>query len=45
MEHQITCINCPVGCRMTVTVEDGSLLIIYPRETGFPTERVREAYT
>ena len=23
MEHQITCINCPVGCRMTVLVEDG----------------------
>ena len=26
----------------SVTVEDGSLLIIYPRETGFPTMRVRE---
>ena len=25
MEHQITCINCPVGCRMTVTVEDGKV--------------------
>ena len=23
MEHEITCINCPVGCRMTV-VTDGS---------------------
>lgn len=22
-QHMITCINCPVGCRMTVTVEDG----------------------
>ena len=26
MEHQITCINCPVGCRMTVTVEDGKVV-------------------
>ncbi|MBR6666977.1 MAG: DUF1667 domain-containing protein [Clostridia bacterium] len=25
MEQQITCINCPVGCRMTVTVEDGKV--------------------
>lgn len=25
MEHQITCINCPVGCRMQVTVEDGNV--------------------
>ena len=25
MEHQITCINCPVGCRMTVIVEDGKV--------------------
>ena len=25
MEHQITCINCPVGCRMTVQVEDGEV--------------------
>lgn len=25
MEQQITCINCPVGCRMTVTVEDGQV--------------------
>ena len=25
MEHQITCINCPVGCRMLVTVEDGKV--------------------
>ena len=25
MEHQITSINCPVGCRMTVTVEDGKV--------------------
>ena len=23
MEQTITCINCPVGCRMTVVVEDG----------------------
>ena len=26
MEQQITCINCPVGCRMTVTVEDGKVV-------------------
>ncbi len=25
MEHQITCINCPVGCRMQVVVEDGEV--------------------
>ena len=25
MQHQITCINCPVGCRMQVTVEDGKV--------------------
>ena len=25
MQHQITCINCPVGCRMQVTVEDASV--------------------
>ncbi len=25
MEQQITCINCPVGCRMVVTVEDGKV--------------------
>lgn len=23
MEKQITCINCPQGCRMTVTIENG----------------------
>ena len=23
MEQTITCINCPVGCRMTVTLENG----------------------
>ena len=28
MEHQITCINCPVGCRMTVTVEDGKVVSV-----------------
>lgn len=26
MEHQITCINCPVGCRMQVTVENGEVV-------------------
>lgn len=25
MEQQITCINCPVGCRMQVTVENGEV--------------------
>ena len=25
MEQMITCINCPVGCRMQVTVEDGKV--------------------
>ena len=25
MEQMITCINCPVGCRMTVTLEDGKV--------------------
>lgn len=25
MERQITCINCPVGCRLQVTVEDGQV--------------------
>ena len=28
MEHQITCINCPVGCRMQVTVEDGTVVSV-----------------
>ena len=28
MEQQITCINCPVGCRMTVTVEDGKVVSV-----------------
>lgn len=25
MEQTITCINCPVGCRMTVTIENGQV--------------------
>ena len=25
MEHLITCISCPVGCRMQVTVENGEV--------------------
>lgn len=25
MEQNITCINCPMGCRMSVTVENGSV--------------------
>ena len=28
MEHQITRINCPVGCRMTVVVEDGKVVSV-----------------
>lgn len=28
MEQQITCINCPQGCRMTVTVEDGKVVSV-----------------
>ena len=28
MEHQITCINCPVGCRMQVTVENGQVTAV-----------------
>ena len=28
MQQQITCINCPVGCRMTVTVEDGQVTAV-----------------
>lgn len=26
MEKQITCINCPVGCRLQVTLEDGQVV-------------------
>lgn len=25
MERQITCINCPVGCRLQVTIENGQV--------------------
>lgn len=25
MERQITCINCPVGCRLQVTIEEGQV--------------------
>lgn len=28
MEQQITCINCPVGCRMTVQVEDSRVISV-----------------
>lgn len=28
MEQTITCINCPVGCRMTVTIEDGQVTAV-----------------
>ena len=28
MEQMITCINCPVGCRMSVTVENGKVLSV-----------------
>ena len=26
MERQITCINCPVGCRLQVTIENGQVI-------------------
>ncbi len=28
MEQVITCINCPVGCRMTVTLTDGKVTAV-----------------
>ncbi|MBR4080202.1 MAG: DUF1667 domain-containing protein [Clostridia bacterium] len=28
MEQTITCISCPVGCRMTVTIEDGKFVSV-----------------
>lgn len=28
MEQMITCINCPVGCRMTVTLTDGKVTAV-----------------
>ncbi len=28
MEQTITCINCPVGCRMTVTLEGGKVTAV-----------------
>ncbi len=28
MEQQITCINCPVGCRLQVTVENGEVTAV-----------------
>lgn len=28
MEHQITCINCPVGCRMTVVTEGSEFISV-----------------
>ena len=28
MEQLITCINCPIGCRMTVNVENGKMVSI-----------------
>ncbi|MDD3410514.1 MAG: DUF1667 domain-containing protein [Eubacteriales bacterium] len=28
MEQMITCINCPVGCRMQVTVENGEVTAV-----------------
>lgn len=28
MEHQITCINCPVGCRMTVVTEGSEVVSV-----------------
>ncbi|MBE5803411.1 MAG: DUF1667 domain-containing protein [Clostridiales bacterium] len=28
MEQTITCISCPVGCRMTVTIENGQFISV-----------------
>ncbi len=28
MERQITCINCPVGCRLQVTLEEGQVVAV-----------------
>lgn len=28
MEQMITCINCPIGCRMTVNVENGLMISV-----------------
>lgn len=28
MEHQITCINCPVGCRLTAVTENGQVISV-----------------
>lgn len=28
MEQQITCINCPVGCRLQVALEDGQVVSV-----------------
>ena len=28
MEQTITCINCPMGCRMTVTLEGGKVMAV-----------------
>ena len=28
MEQMITCINCPIGCRMTVNVDNGQVVSI-----------------
>ena len=28
MEQMITCINCPIGCRMTVTLEEGKVVSV-----------------
>ena len=28
MEQAITCINCPMGCRMTVTLEGGKVTAV-----------------
>lgn len=34
-EQKLTCISCPVGCRMTVTIEDGKVLSV----EGFSCKR------
>lgn len=34
MERRITCINCPLGCEMTVSIEDGRVTSISGNECG-----------
>lgn len=50
MEKQITCINCPVGCRLTVTLHEGQVTSVsgntcirgdkYARQEAISPERM-----